>query len=128
MQFSYDFYKSILVLNGNLTKETFLQEVGASRGYAKEMFERIYDSIHSELVDLREEYELYYSKEYPSFEHFLFRKMNISVEDIDDMIKFESEKEHRKIFRSDDGSTGDYGISSFIYSEEIRDRIMKIIT
>ncbi len=128
MKFSYDFYKSILVLNGKLTKDSFLKEVGASKGYAKEMFERVYDSIHSELIDLIEEYELYYSKEYPSFEHFLFRKMNISEKDIIEMIKFKNEKSYRKIFRSDDGSTGDYGISTFIYSEEVRDRIMKIIT
>lgn len=128
MKLAYDFYKSILVINGELTKEEFIKECGASSGYAKQVFERIYESIYSELVDLKNEYELYYNMEYYSFEQFLYRKLNISPQDIEKLIEFSESKDYLKIFKYRDYSSGDYGLGSFIYSEPMYDRIMALIT
>ena len=128
MTLSYDFYKSILALNGNLSKEEFLDKCGVSGGYAKEVFSRIYDNIFSELIDLEEEYKLYYSREYDSFEAFLFRKMNIGYDDIVALMKFKESKDYIKIYRSGDSSSGDYGIGQFVFSETMHARVIELIT
>ena len=128
MKLAYDFYKSILVINADLKKEEFLSECGSSSGYSKQVFERIYESIYSELVDLRREYDQFYKMEYESFEKFLYRKLNISPDDIESLIAFSESKNYLKIFKYRDYSSGDYGIGSFIYSEAMYDRIMALIT
>lgn len=128
MKLAYDSYKSIIVINGELTKEDFIKKCGVNRGYSKEVFERIYENIYSELVDLIDEYKIFYSMEYDSFEEFLYRKLNISEDDIEKLLKFSESKDYLKIFRSGDASSGDYGISSFIYSDDMYDRIMALIT
>jgi hypothetical protein len=128
MRLAYDYFKSIIVINGELTKEDFINKCGVDRGYSKEMFERIYENIYSELVDLKDEYNIFYHLEYDSFEEFLFRKLNIKEEDIEMLMKFSKSKNYLKIYRSGDASSGDYGIGSFIYSEPMYDRINALIT
>ncbi len=72
MKIAYDFYKSILLINKNLTKEIFIAKAGANAGYAYNMFSRIYDSIESELINLDIEYNKYYSFDHSTLEHFLY--------------------------------------------------------
>ncbi|MEC4086234.1 hypothetical protein [Myroides odoratimimus] len=128
MVLAYDFYKSFWILNPNLTKEYFLIKVGARDGYAKNMFSRIYDCIFSELIDVEEEYEKYYSFEYESFAYYLYKKYNLKVEDIEELIHQINTFPNCRIYRKDDHSYGDYKVPQFITSEIMYDRIIKILT
>lgn len=127
MILSYDFYKSIWLINNSLTKEVFLEIVGAKDGYAKNMFSRIYDSVFSERIDMEREYNKYYSFEYESFEKYLYKKYNLEPDDIERLIEEKKKYPHCNIYRKDDHSYGDYQIPQLVTSEVMRDRINNIL-
>ena len=52
MKLSYDFGKSLLLLNSRLTKDIFLEKSGAKNGYSITLFSKMFDSIFSGLIDL----------------------------------------------------------------------------
>ena len=128
MKLTYDFYRSILVINKNLTKDIFLGKAAVKEsGFAKEMFSRMYDSIFSELIDLEREYEKYYSKEYEKFEVFLYKKYNLEAEGIEALMDLKAKNDDYKIYKMEDYSYGDYSLGQFTFSETIYDRIMNIL-
>lgn len=127
MKLAYDFYKSLILVNKNLTKEIFLEKTGAKSGYSWDMFCRMYDNITSELIDMEREYEKYYSFEYKTFECFLFRKLNLKYEDLVLLMKEKQENPDCIIYRKEDGSYGDHGIDTFTFSDALYDRITNII-
>lgn len=91
MKLTYDYSKSLLMINKNLTKEIFIQKTGARDGYSLNMFSRMYDSITSELIDIEKEFDKYYSFEYNSFEQFLYKKYNLKSKHIKDLLKEKKE-------------------------------------
>lgn len=127
MKLAYDFYKSLLLVNKNLTKEIFIEKSGAGNGYSLDMFSRMYDSITSELIDVEREFDKYYSFEYKSIEQFLYRKYNIKAEHIKELMEEKSSNPECIIYRKDDNSFGDYGIGTFTFSETMYDRVTNII-
>ena len=56
IRISVDNYRYVMVVNSKLTRSEFLKRCGASKDYAKDMFGRIYDSIFSEAVFVKELY------------------------------------------------------------------------
>lgn len=127
MKLAYDFYKSLLLINKNLTKEIFIERTGVKVGYSLSMFSRMYDSVTSELIDVDEEYEKYYSFEYESMEHFLYRKYNLEGKHIEELMEERKNNPDCLIFRKDDNSYGDYGIARFTFSDTMYDRVMEIL-
>lgn len=127
MRYSYDFYKSIVVLNRKLKLETFLTLTGAEKGYAREMFTRMYEGIFSELIDLESERLRFYGFEYNSLEQYLYRKFNLPEEDIGALMKMKAECEDYGIFRTDDLAYGDSGVNQLAFSEMMNNRIDDIL-
>lgn len=127
MVLAYDFYKAFWLLNSKLSKEIFLEIVGAKKGYSLNMFTRIHNSIYSELIDVENEYEKYYSFEYETFEIYLFKKYNLETKAIKKLIKKKNKYPHCRIYRKDDHSYGDYNIPQFITSETMYKRITKLL-
>jgi hypothetical protein len=127
MKLAYDFSKSLLLINTNLTKEIFILKTGAQDGYALNMFSRMYDSITSELIDVDKEYMKYYSFEYDSLERFLYRKYNLKKEDIAELIEERNSNPDCILYRKDDNSYGDYGITQLAFSESVYDRVIGIL-
>jgi len=128
MKLAYDFYKSLLLVNKNLTKEIFLTKAEAKDGYAQNMFSRMYDSITSELINLDVEYDKYYSFEYPTLEHFLYRKYNLNEEDLANLIDERKKYPECILYRKDDLAYGGNGeLTTFAFSETMYDRVMEIL-
>ena len=127
MKLGYDFYKSLILINKNLTKEIFINRVGVQQGYALNMFSRMFDSITSELINVDVEYEKYFSFEYKSLEQFLYKKYNLKLEVISELINSRKRNPDCILYRKDDHSYGDYGIAQFMFSEPMYDRVMDIL-
>lgn len=127
MKLAYDFYKSVLLINKNLTKEIFIQKSGVEDGYSLNMFSRMYDSLTSELIDVDREFKKYYSFEYENMEHFLYRKYNIKGKYIDELMEVRKENPDCILYRKDDNSYGDYGIAQFAFSATMYDRVVEIL-
>jgi hypothetical protein len=127
MKLGYDFYNSLLLINKNLTKEIFIERTGVKDGYSLSMFSRMYDSVTSELIDVDEEYEKYYSFEYKSMEHFLYRKYNLKGKHIEELMGERKKNPDCLLYRKDDNSYGDYGIAQFTFSDTMYDRVMEIL-
>ncbi|MDR6843333.1 hypothetical protein [Flavobacterium granuli] len=123
----YDFYKGLWLINSELTIDYFLESIGVEKGYALDMFTRMYNCIFSELIDIEEEYLKYYSFEYENFEVYLYKKYNLEKKDIKKVLKKMSKFPHCKIYKKDDYSYGDYTIPQFITSETMHKRINKIL-
>lgn len=127
MVLNYDYYKSIWVINPSLSLEKFLEDAGVEKGYALIMFTRIYYSIYSELIDVKIEYEKYYSFEYDSLENYLYKKINLEKKDIKKLNKAVRKNPNSRIFRKDNQFNHDYSISELITSKEMYKSIIKIL-
>lgn len=128
MKLAYDFYKSFILIHKDLTKERFLAEVGVKKGFSYDMFSRIYDSVTSGLINAEEEYQKYYSFEYDSFEKYLYRKLNMKSSEIEELLNYKKENPNCILYRKNDNAYGDYGLSQFIFSDTMYDRIISILT
>lgn len=127
MKLGYDFYKSLLLINKNLTKEIFIEKSGVQDGYSLRMFSRMFDSITSELIDVDKEYKKYYSFEYYSIESFLYRKYNLKEKHIVELMEERKNNPDCLLYRKDDNSYGDYGITQFTFSDTMYDRVLEIL-
>lgn len=123
----YDFYKGFWLINPKITLDFFLEKTGAEKGYALDMFTRMYNCIFSELINVEEEYLKYYSFEYETFEIYLYKKYNLEIKQIEKIIKKMNKFSHCKIYKKDDYSYGDSTIPQFITSETMHKRINKIL-
>ena len=127
MKFSYDYSKSFFLINKELTRDLWLRKSGAQRGYSMDMFSRMYDSIFSELIDVEREYTKYYSFEYTKLEQFLYKKYNLSPEDIEEIMELRKANPDYSLFKKDDYSYGDYGIMHLAFSESMIDRVTDML-
>ncbi|RCW23448.1 hypothetical protein DFO77_1483 [Marinilabilia salmonicolor] len=130
MRIPYDSYSSLLLLNPSVSRRKFLNKVGVKKNtYSYDMFYRIYDFIHSELIDLRKEYEKYYSIEYDTYENFIYHKLNIEYDVIESVKhKLKENKSLRLFYKPDELSYGDSGsIYNFVFSEEMEERIFNLL-
>lgn len=114
-------------MHPDLTEETFIKKAGAKKGYALKMFSDMYQSITSEKIDVVQEFEKYYSSEYKSFPNFLFKKYNMKVKLIKQIMDAMEENPKCKLYRKEQNSHGDWGISTFMLSDTLEERITKIL-
>lgn len=127
MILEYDFYKIMVLMHPNLTKEKFIKYCGAKEGYASRMFIDMYNSITSERIDLLDEYKKFYAFEYESFENFLYKKYNLDKETIGTLLKTMNKNKECRLYRKDRYSYGNYGIGQFMTSDTMIDRISKVL-
>ena len=130
MIYNYDdFGHFFIVIDKNINKDIFISKVKVNVGtYAEDLFSRIYDSIFSELINLEEEFEKYYSIEYNSIQQFLFRKFCIPTDIIEEFFLLKSQKKSYCIFyKNEKDSYGDYSIIRYAFSEEMYDKIMNVL-
>ena len=123
----YDFYKGFWLINPKITLDFFLEKTGAEKGYALEMFTRMYNCIFSELINIEDEYLKYYSFEYETFETYLYKKYNLEIKQIKKIVRKKNKFSHCNIYKKDDYSYGDSSIPQFITSETMHKRINKIL-
>lgn len=129
MIYNYDdFGLFFIVIDKNINKEIFLSKVGVKKNtYAEDLFSRMYDAIFSELINLEEEFDKYYSIEYESIQHFLYHKFSIPPNVIKDFFNLKSEKDSYTIFyKKNFYSYGDYGIVRYAF-ETLYDKITNIL-
>ena len=130
MRIQYDSYSSLLLLNPSTSRRKFLKKVGVKKNtYSYDMFYRIYDFIHSEIIDLKKEYERYYFIEYDTYENFIYQKLNVEYDIIESVKqKLKENKSLRLFYKPDELSYGDSGsIYNFVFSEEMEERIFKLL-
>ena len=128
MKLSYDYNKSLLLINKELTKEIFIEKTGVGDGYSLRMFSKMYDSITSQLIDVEEEYKKFYSFEYDSIQKFLLIKYNLREEHVKVIMEERKYNPDYILYRKEEYSYGDYGIAQFAFSDTMYDRIMEILT
>lgn len=120
--------KYFLYIHKNLTKKKFIKKADVGKNsFAEQLFERIYDFITSELIDLKREYEKYYSREYDNFKMFLDKKFNIPKSMIEKFQDYEKKHPNLILYRKDWATYGNYNIGTFILSNEMKDRIDNIL-
>ncbi len=127
MKYSYDSYKSLIVVNRNLSKDYFLSRAGALHGYAKDMFSRIYDSIISEAERVEDILKEFYSDEYEKIEDFLYFKYCINREDVDKIMQLVNSNENYILYDFDELNYGDSGAVIFAFSSDMYERIINIL-
>ena len=127
MIFLYDDFELMYVMHKEMNKEQFLSASGAAKGYANDMFSRMYDALTTESVDLADEYETYYQLEYENFFSFLYRKYNLTgkqVESTQEILSGDPDlRLYKKLEYCYDGSE----LRRFMSEEPMEDRITKIL-
>ncbi len=123
----YESYKIMVLIHPDLTEKNFLKKTGAKDGYAKKMFTEMYQSIISERIDVIAEYKKFYSVEYGTLEEYLYKKYNLEVESIEELMEALEENKECRLYRKDQNSYGNWEISTFMNSETMFDRITEIL-
>lgn len=109
----------ILHLKKNFSKRKFIQRMRVtSLKFAGKLLGRIYDSLLSEIIDLKLEYETYHSKEYDSFGDFLKNKYSLPDKVISEGLKLLHSNGNSSLFFRREHASGDYNMDMFIMSED----------
>lgn len=86
--------KIFFIKNDDMRKKCFLKSFNVkNKSYLYQLYGRLYDYIIGDGINLYEEFEKYYSKEYSSFEIFLSEHYNIPDELVE---KFNNTKSYYK--------------------------------
>lgn len=109
-----------LVINKNFDREMFIINANVVTGtYAEEVVNRICNELFSELIDVYNEYQKYYSEEFSTMFKYLEKKFNLDTETIDEIKGFY--KENMTIYYGKSNSTGDYILDNLLKSDQILD-------
>ena len=127
MKYAYDQYKSLIIVNKNISKDYFLNQSGASHGYALDMFSRIYECIFSEAESLEDIFERYYIQEYQDIKSILYHKYCINRDDVKMIMELKNSNPDYVIYDFDELNYGDSGSITFAFSEEICERITNLL-
>jgi hypothetical protein len=118
----------ILCLSNTLTKERFISAAKVEPGsFAENMFGRIYETVTSEAMDLKKDYETYYVDEYDTFESFLFRKENLDAKDVEGIVEKLKNHPHLNVYSKSQDAYGDYTMENLVFSDGMYPMIEKII-
>lgn len=94
----------LLLIDKNLNKESFISNANVKEGtYAFSLVERIYDVIFSEIINLEDEFNNYYSNEYISFKIFLENYYDLDEKLIKDIL----DQNEKYVFIGNSSSNGD---------------------
>lgn len=127
MIYYYDDFEFMFMVHRDLTKDLFLQAAGAKRGYAADMFGRMYDAIMVESLDVMEEFERFYKVEYENIGRFLFRKWNFRANTVSQILKRMEENPNAVLRRRIESSYHGSELRRFMTEDPMVDRIEKIL-
>lgn len=119
IRYDYETYESLLIVDKGLSKKEFLHRAGAKKGYSKQLFGMIYDSIFSESEDLKDSFERYYSCEYSSFTEFLRREFSLPRQIAKDFGEATESHDKVTVLRWSQLNYGDTGVADLVFSDEI---------
>lgn len=115
-----------IILEKDYNEQTFLKRAKLKKNsFAWNLMRRIYRCLTSEVVNVIYEYKRYYAREYDTFEKFLYKKYNLDSEFIETLLGNLTGKNllyFRKKYVS-----GDYAIEQLIFSDEMKQKIIKLI-
>lgn len=125
MFFKNEDHNFFLLINKNMNKELFVKKAGVKKGsFAESIITRIYDTLTIESVDVLEEFNNYYSKEYLDLKEFLYKKYNLSKKIIKLILeKFDSKK---ILLYGDLMNLGGFSVLELINSRKLEEVIDKI--
>ena len=126
-KYAYDSYKSLIVINKNLTKEFFLNKAGAESGYAKDIFSRIYDSIFTEAEIVDVVFLEYYKEEYNDIETYLYCKYCIDMDDVKEIMELKNSNTDYVIYDFAELNYGNSNIVEFAFSDDMYERITDML-
>lgn len=121
--FKYD-YDSYLLRVHKGTKDDFLSRAGVKNGFAREMFETIYDSIFAEADDVNSLYENFYSNEYQNLQHFLEMRYSLP-QNIAPKYADVCKSSDYRLIDFDAHSYGGNGVREFLMDNDFKERIYK---
>lgn len=119
--FGYDYYHYLMTVHCG-SKSDFLNKAGVQKGFAKQFFGDLYDSVFAESTDVGNIYERYYSKEYKSLKDFISMHYSLPEKTSKHFVDSIKNGEYRLL----DFSSIDYGNSSFenfFTSDEMMERM-----
>ncbi len=123
VMFEYDYGRLLLKVH-NGTKEEFLSKAGVKEGFAREMFETIYDSIFAEADDVNSLYENFYSNEYQNLQHFLEMRYSLP-QNIAPKYADVCKSSDYRLIDFDAHSYGGNGVRVFLMDNDFKERIYK---
>jgi len=117
----FDYY--FLVLKKRYSRKKFLEKIKVEKdSYAESIFIRIYDTLISEVVDIRKEFKKYYYKEYENIKDFLYKKYNVDDTNLIDILMEKIENGYQ-VFHAEKNSSMDYSISQLIFSDTMLEKL-----
>jgi len=117
----FDYY--FLVLRKRYSRKKFLEKIKVEKdSYAESIFIRIYDTLISEVVDIRKEFKKYYYKEYENIKDFLYKKYNVDDINLIDILMQKIENGYQ-VFYAEKNSSMDYPISLLIFSDTMLEKL-----
>ncbi|MCR5568783.1 MAG: hypothetical protein K6G31_05860 [Paludibacteraceae bacterium] len=123
-------YEYLILVNKYISRDYFLNSVGAENGFSRKLFSELYDSIFAESIDICDMFKNYYKKEYKTLTDFLIKKYNFEkdvAEQINAKIYGIKGKPIYTLRTYKPLDYGDNGADSFLFGETIGDRIKKIL-
>jgi len=117
----FDYY--FLVFKKPYSRKKFLEKIKVKKdSYAESIFIRIYDTLISEVVDIRKEFMKYYYKEYENIKDFLYKKYNVDDIYLIDILMEKIENGYQ-VFHAKKNSSMDYSISQLIFSDTMLEKL-----
>ena len=121
----FDYY--FLVLKKRYSRKKFLEKIKVEKdSYAESIFIRIYDTLISEVVDIRKEFKKYYYKEYENIKDFLYKKYNVDDTNLIDILMEKIENGYQ-VFHAEKNSSMDYSISQLIFSDTMLEKLNTLL-
>lgn len=116
----------LLIVNSEYTREDFLESLNIVRGSWGEQFaNRLFNCLFGNTIDLKNEYESFYTNEYPDFSTFIAKSYGFEKKILKKIKKYMGSG--HTILYGEYGSEGDYNISQLIqYHDEIVDSINRV--
>ena len=127
MIFHYDSFDFMFLIHQDMNKDKFLGVAGAKTGHSRELFDRIYQALRSENINVIEEYETFYSLEYNNLGSYLYRRWNMSYEMVEEIAQQIKENPQLLLFRRVERSYQGSGLRNFISEDPMVNRIEKIL-
>ena len=117
----FDYY--FLVLRKRCSRKKFLEKIKVGKdSYAESIFIRIYDTLISEVVDIRKEFKKYYYKEYKNIKDFLYKKYNVDDINLIDIL-IQKIENGCQVFYAEKDSSMDFPISQLIFSDTMLEKL-----
>lgn len=128
MVIEIDTYEYLLNLRSDIKKKDFLIFFGAEKGFHKEVFSSIYDSIYTSLIDLEDEYLTFFSREYTDFKSFLLKKMNLNRAEADYVVKSNQEHSTIRFYRRPYGFFGNRSILDYLEDDDLEKKVHDLVS